>query len=355
MEIEVDLVPEHKRKEKPKDPVNLAFGSVYTDHMFIMEYSDEHWHSPRIQPYQSISLDPSALIFHYGQGIFEGMKGYRRGDKVFLFRPRDNFSRLNNSAKRMVMPQVDVDFCVEALKKLVRIDKDWIPQEPGTALYIRPTMIASEPKLGLRPSTEYLFYIILSPVGPYFKEGFNPVKIYVSDKYSRAAKGGVGFAKTLGNYAASLLAGEIAAKAGCSQVMWLDAVEHKYIEEAGTMNLFLLFEDELVTPPLTGTILPGITRDSVIQITRDWGMKVSERMVSIDEVIEGINNGRLKEIFGVGTAAVVAPVGSLLYKGNEYIINGNKTGDTAKRVLTELMGIQCGEIEDTRGWVIQVY
>ncbi len=354
MEIKEILVPTEERKEIPQDPFSLVFGSVYTDHMFLMEYNDGNWHSPRIQPYQQLCLDPSALIFHYGQGIFEGMKAYRRGDRVFLFRPTDNFRRLNRSAERMVMPQVDVDFCLHALKRLVSIDREWIPQEPGTALYIRPTMIASEPKLGLRASKEYLFFIILSPVGPYFKEGFHPVKIYVDDTHVRAARGGVGFAKTMGNYAASLLAGSIATAAGCSQVMWLDAIHHKYVEEAGTMNLFFVIDGTLVTPPLTGTILPGITRDSIIRLARDWGMKVDERPVAIDEVIEGIQTGRVKEIFGVGTAAVVTPIGTLLYHGEEYTINHNEFGEIAKKFYDTLIGIQCGEIEDPHGWVVTV-
>lgn len=354
MNLKVDLVPSTRRKAKPKDPLKLAFGSTFTDHMFIMNYRNGQWSEPRIGAYQPLSLDPAAMCLHYGQGIFEGMKAYRRSGKVYLFRPRDNILRLNASAKRMVMPEVDVDFVLDCMKELVKIEKDWIPELPGTSLYIRPTMIAVEAKLGVRASQEYLFYIIVGPVGPYFPEGFNPLKILVSDRYVRAVRGGVGFSKTIGNYAASLLGGKEASDAGCSQVMWLDALERKYIEETSTMNVFVMFDKELATQPLDGTILPGITRDSVIRIAKDWKLTVNERRVSIDEVVEGTKSGRVKEVFGAGTAAIIAPIGELVYQGKPYLVGGGKTGELTRKLYDELTALQCGEGKDKYNWVVSV-
>lgn len=354
MKIDINLVSENERKQKPSDPMNLTFGSVYTDHMLIMRYHEGQWHTPKIKPYAPLELSPAALVLHYGQGIFEGMKAYRRRNRVLLFRPRENFKRLNRSAKRMVMPQIDKDFLLDALAKLIDIERDWIPQEHGTSLYIRPTMIATESKLGVKPSDEYLFYIILSPVGPYFKEGFSPVRIYVSNEYTRAVKGGVGAAKTMSNYAASLLATKKASEKGYSQVLWLDAIERKYIEECGTMNVFVRFDDELATPPLNDTILPGITRDSVLQLARDWGYDVNERRISIHETIDGIENGKVLEIFGTGTAAVIAPVGELHFNNSSYQIANGKVGDLSKRLFDTLTGIQCGEIDDPYDWIYDV-
>lgn len=354
MEIDVNLVPKDKQKKKPSDPMNLTFGSLYTDHMLMMEYSDEQWQRPRISPFSHLELSPAALVLHYGQGIFEGMKAYRRGDRVLLFRPRQNLKRLNKSAKRMVMPEVDEELLLDALAKLIDIERDWIPQEHGTSLYIRPTMIATEPKLGVKPSDEYLLYVILSPVGPYFTEGFSPVSIYVSEEYTRAVRGGVGFAKTMGNYAASLLATKRAADKGYSQVLWLDAIERKYIEECGTMNIFVRFDDELATPPLNDTILPGITRDSVLQLASDWNYNVNERKISIYEVIEGIENGKTLEIFGTGTAAVIAPVGELCFQNTQYEVADGSVGDLSKKLFDRLTGIQCGDVEDPYGWIHEV-
>ena len=353
MDIKFELVPEDQRKPKPNDPLNLDFGSAFTDHMFSMKYSDDCWHSPLVGPYKPFSFDPATLCLHYGQGIFEGMKAYRRRDRVFLFRPEKNFERLNASANRMVMPQISVDFVLDSLKQLLRVESDWIPQVPGTSLYMRPTMIATEVRLGLRSSHEYIFFIILSPVGLYFKD-FVPVGILVSDKYARSASGGVGFAKTMGNYAASLLPGKEAAELGFSQVMYLDSHERKFIEEAGTMNIFILFDDELVTPPLTDTILPGITRDSLIQLARDSGTTVNERSVSIDEVVEGIKSGKVLEVFGAGTAAIVAPIGTLFYKGESFTVADGEIGIITQRLFDELIGIQCGEKEDRHGWVVEI-
>jgi len=354
MNLKVDLVPATRRKSKPKDPLKLAFGTTFSDHMFTMRYLKGQWVDPRIGPYQPLSLDPAAMCLHYGQGVFEGMKAYRRAGKAYLFRPRDNMLRLNASARRMVMPEVDVDFVLECMRELVRIEEDWIPELPGTSLYIRPTMIATEPKLGVRAALEYLFYIIVGPVGPYFPEGFNPLKLMVSDKYVRAVRGGVGFSKTMGNYAASLLGGKDASDAGCSQVLWLDAIERKYIEETSTMNVFVKFESELATQPLDGTILPGITRDSVIRIAKDWNLVVNERRVSINEIIEGTKSGKTKEVFGAGTAAIIAPIGELVYQGKSYVVAGGKTGDLTRKLYEELSAVQCGERKDKYGWVVSI-
>ncbi|MBY8996230.1 MAG: branched-chain amino acid aminotransferase [Candidatus Thorarchaeota archaeon] len=354
MNIDIDLVPKDERKEKPTDVLQVAFGTVFSDHMFSMRHTDGDWKDVRIHPYGPLLLSPAAQILHYAQGIFEGMKAYRRGDRVLLFRPEMNFKRLKASAERMVMPTIEIDFALHSLMELLKIDSEWVPEVLGSSLYIRPTMIATEPKLGVRPSKEYLYYVILSPVGPYFKEGFAPVKIYVSDKYVRAVKGGTGAAKASGNYAASLLAGTDAARVGYSQVLWLDAHERKWIEEVGTMNLFVRFDDEVVTPPLGGSILPGVTRDSVLTLVKDYGLTPTERMISIDEIIEGISSGKVKEIFGCGTAAIIAPVGSLWYKDTPHEVSDGQTGELTQRLFDDLIGIQSGELEDPHDWVVPV-
>lgn len=356
MNIKITLVENDKKKQRKYKESQLGFGKYFSDHMFIMEYNkDRAWHNARIIPYQPLVLEPAALTFHYGQTIFEGLKAYRgKDDGIYLFRPRDNIKRMNNSAKRLCMAQVDDDFVVKAIKKLVLIEKDWIPRSHGTALYIRPTMIASEPALGVRASSEYIFYVIVGPVGSYYPEGMNPIKIYVSDKFVRAVKGGMGEAKAGGNYAASLYAAEEASKKGYSQVLWLDAISRKYVEEVGAMNIFFYFEDTLVTPSLSGSILPGITRDSVIRIAREWGIKVEERMLEIDEVIEGTQKGTLKEVFGSGTAAIISPVGELYYKGNSYTVNKGEIGKLTKRLYDEIMGYQYGEKKEPYGWVERI-
>ncbi|WP_456431496.1 branched-chain amino acid aminotransferase [Thermosulfuriphilus sp.] len=352
MKIVLELVPEDRRKAKP-DPQGLGFGRYFTDHMFIMDYDrDRGWYNPRICPYRPLILDPAAIVLHYAQTIFEGLKAYRGKDgRVRLFRPEANMARMNRSARRMVMPEIDEEFALKALIELVRLEKEWVPQAKGASLYIRPTMIGTEATLGVKPSCSYYYYVILSPVGSYYAEGFNPVKIYVTDRYVRAVPGGVGDVKTGGNYAASLMASEEAKAKGFTQVLWLDALERRFIEEVGTMNIFFYFEDELVTPELTGSILPGITRDSVLHLAKDWGIPVRERRISIEEVIEGIRSGRLKECFGTGTAAVISPVGLLHYQGEEYIINGGETGELARRLFDELTAYQYGEKEDPYGWV----
>ncbi len=356
MEIKVAKGDPNQLKSKPGDESRLGFGDLFTDHMFLMDYHvDKGWFDARIEPYGNLSLDPAAIAIHYGQEIFEGLKCYRGKDGgLNLFRARDNYERFNRSAARVCMPEVDIDLAMEGMKKLILLDQDWVPRSEGTSLYIRPTMLATEPHLGVRPANEYLFYIIIGPVGAYYKEGLNPVKIYVEDKYIRAAVGGTGEAKTAGNYAASLLAAEEAKKRGFTQVLWLDAAERKYVEEVGTMNMFFVIGGEVITAPLTGSILPGITRASVIQILKDWGLKVSERSLPIDQVIEAANDGSLKEAFGTGTAAVISPVGQVSYRGKDHTVAGGKMGELSQKLYQEIVDIQYGVKPDPHGWVERI-
>ena len=355
MEVKIEKAAPGELKAKP-DQDKLGFGKYFSDHMLLMPYNgDRGWHDPVIRKYQNFSLDPAAMVYHYGQEIFEGLKAYRGAeDRIYLFRPADNLRRMNDSATRMCMPVIPVEKVLEALKKLLDLDREWVPRAPGATLYIRPTMIATEAGLGVRPAKEYMFFVILSPVGAYYPQGFNPVKIYVTDKYVRAVRGGVGEVKTGGNYAASIMAALEAQQKGYTQVLWLDALERKYIEEIGTSNIFFKIDDELITPALSGSILPGITRDSVIKLARSWGVKVSERPISIDEVQAGIASGSLKEIFASGTAAVISPVGALSYQGREYPINGETTGPLAQRLFDELQGIQYGTRPDPFGWRVEL-
>jgi branched-chain amino acid aminotransferase len=324
--------------------------------MFLMDYEEgKGWQHPRIEPYRPFSLDPATLVLHYGQEVFEGLKAYHwRSGEIFLFRPRANYERLNRSARRLCMPEVNVDDAMEATRELVRLERDWVPSEPGTSLYIRPNLIATEVGVGVHVSGKYLFYIIVGPVGAYYPQGFNPVDIFITEKYTRAAVGGLGEAKTLANYAASLLAQREAQQLGYTQVLWLDAVERKYVEEVGTSNIFFYIGDELVTPSLSGTILPGITRDSVIHVARGWGLKVSERRISLEEVFTSIKHGTLKEVFGSGTAAVISPVGKLAYRGETHLVNNGKVGPLAQKLYDYLIGIQYGEVKDPYGWVEKV-
>ena len=355
MEIRIEKKAPHHLKKKP-DEKSLGFGKYMADHMFVMLYDDNvGWHDAVIKPYENFSLDPAAMVLHYGQAIFEGLKAYRgKDDRIFLFRPTDNLKRMNVSAARMCMPEIPVDFVYGAMNKLVSLDKDWVPKANGATLYIRPTMVASEAGLGVRPAKKYIFFIINCPVGAYYPEGFNPVKIFVTDKYVRAVAGGVGNVKTAGNYAASIMAAVEAQKQGYTQVLWLDAIERKYIEEVGTMNIFFLINGELITPPLSGSILPGITRDSVLRLTKDWGMRVSEKKISIDDVLAANEKGTLQEIFGTGTAAVISPVGQLYYKGSICTINNGKTGEIAQKLFDELQSIQNGYKKDPYDWVVEV-
>ncbi|MFZ5775132.1 MAG: branched-chain amino acid aminotransferase [Thermodesulfobacteriota bacterium] len=353
----MDLRLEKTTANKPKpDESALGFGRYFTDHMLVIRYTEGRgWHDAAIQPYQDFRLDPAAMSLHYGQAIFEGMKAYRgEGGGIYLFRPTANLERMNRSAERLCMPQLPVAEAFEALKQLLQLDQEWIPSAHGATLYIRPTMIATEAALGVRPAKEYLFFVILSPVGAYYPEGFNPVSIYVTDTYVRAVPGGVGAAKAAGNYAASIKAAEEAKKKGFTQVLWLDACERRYVEEVGTMNIFFVIGDEVVTPPLAGSILPGITRDSVLQLIRDWGYPVTERPITIDELLAAGNRGDLKEAFGTGTAAVISPVGSLHYQGKDCLINGGKTGPLSQRLFDEIQDIQYGRKPDPHGWVVRL-
>ena len=356
MQIQITQIDPGQLKPKPTDESRLGFGDIFTDHMFMMNYeTGKGWFNARIKPYENISIDPAAMAIHYGQEIFEGLKAYSTRDGgISLFRARDNFERFNRSAKRVCMAEVDIDLAMDGMKQLILLDREWVPKSQGTSLYIRPTMLATEPHLGVRPADTYLFFIIIGPVGAYYKEGLNPVKIYVEDFYVRAAKGGTGEAKTAGNYAASLLAAEKAKEKGFTQVLWLDAAERRYVEEVGTMNIFFVIEDEVVTAPLTGSILPGVTRDSVIKIARNWGIKVSERSISIDEVVEASKDGRLKEAFGTGTAAVISPIGQITYKGADYIVADGKMGDLSQRLYDEIVNIQYGDKSDPYGWVERI-
>ncbi len=348
----IKLIKAESLKKKYEDASKIPFGRIFTDYMLTMDYSaDKGWHDMTIQPYSPFSMDPASMVLHYGQAIFEGMKAYKdKNGDIRLFRPEENFKRLNASAERIKIPAFDEKYVLEGLEKLLLLEKDWIPQEQGTSLYVRPTIIATDPFLGVRPSDTYILFIILCPVGPYYAEGFNPISISVEDEYVRAVKGGTGEVKAAGNYAASLYAAANAKKKGYSQVLWLDGIEHKYIEEVGSMNIFFEFENEIVTPVLTGSILPGITRKSIVQLARDMGKKVVERPLSIDEVYERFDKGELVEVFGTGTAAVVSPVGEMEWEGKVIKINEGKTGETTLKLFNTLCGIQNGSIEDKYGW-----
>jgi len=336
------------------DESELTFGTVFSDHMFNMDYDQNRgWHNPRIEPYQPIVMDPSTMVLHYGQSIFEGLKAFKtESGAVQLFRPEENFKRFNRSGHKLCMPPIDEAFALEALKELLKIDKRWVPSTLGTSLYIRPTIIAMDPYVGVRASYTYRFFIILSPVGAYYKEGFNPVKIWVTDKYVRAVRGGMGEVKTAGNYAASLYAGEEANRIGYTQVLWLDGVELKYIEEVGSMNIFFVIDDEIITPALSGSILSGITRDTVKQLADKWGKPVSERRISIDELIAAHEAGKLQEMFGSGTAAVISPVGEVMYKDKIMKIGDGKVGKWSQKFFTAITDIQYGVAEDPNGWIM---
>ncbi len=353
--MEITITRRQKLKSKPDD-ASLGFGTLFTDHMFNMDYNPkEGWHAPRIEPYASIAMDPATMFLHYGQGVFEGLKVYRTAaGNIQLFRPQENIKRLNRSCRRLCIPEIDEDFALDALKQLVAAEKDWVPGAPETSLYVRPTVIAMDPFLGVRASQTYRFFIILSPVGAYYPEGFNPVKILVTSDYVRAVRGGVGEAKTPGNYAASLLAGEQAHTAGYTQVLWLDGVEQKYLEEVGSMNIFFVINDEIITPELNGSILPGITRKTVIELARHWNEKVSERKISIDELMQAHAAGKLQEVFGAGTAAVISPVGQVKYNDQVITVNDNRTGPVAKKYYEAITDIQYGKADDPMGWIVPV-
>ena len=354
MDIKITKTTTPKQKPAPGQP--LGFGKIFTDHMFVMDYTEgKGWHDARIVPYQNLSLAPSAMVFHYGQEMFEGLKAYKGEDgTVYLFRPDMNAKRTNNTTERLVIPQLPVEDFVEAVRAVVDIDRDWVPTDPGTSLYIRPFIIATDEFLGVAPSKTYLFIIILSPSGAYYESGLEPVGIWIEDEYVRAVKGGMGFAKTGGNYAASLIAQVKAHDDGYSQVLWLDGVERKYIEEVGSMNIMFKINGKVVTPMLNGSILPGITRDSILTVCRDWGYEVEERRISVDELVAAAKDGSLEEVWGTGTAAVVSPVNKLRYEDDVMLIGDGGIGELTQKLYDELTGIQWGKLEDKRGWRVTV-
>ncbi|MCM3742957.1 branched-chain amino acid aminotransferase [Sporosarcina luteola] len=344
------------KKEKP-NPENLVFGRSFTDHMFVADYDEgKGWHSHRIVPYAPVTLDPASIVLHYGQTVFEGMKAYRSAEDgtVRLFRPEENMKRLNLSLDRLCMPRIDEEAALHALTQLILIEKDWIPTFEGTSLYIRPFVIANEAFLGVAPAKKYQFFIILSPVGSYYKEGIHPVKILVENEFVRAVKGGTGGAKTAGNYAAGLKAQQAADQRGYSQVLWLDGVERKYVEEVGSMNIFFKIDGEIITPAINGSILEGITRKSILQLLRHWDVPVSERKISMDEIRAAYDEGQLEEVFGTGTAAVISPVGELNWDGYKMVVNNCETGPLAKRLFDTLSNIQAGNEADPFNWIMEL-
>lgn len=352
--MEIKIEKAKTLKQKP-DFSNLGFGKYFTDHMFVMDYSEkEGWHDARIVPFDYIPIHPASTVLHYGAEIFEGMKAYRTADGYQMFRPVENVRRMNNSAERLCLPTLDEDFFLKALSTLITLDYEWIPNQPGTSLYIRPFMFGNDESLGVHAVHNATFVIILSPVGNYYAEGLNPVKISIEHEDVRTVRGGTGYAKCGGNYAASLRAGKRAAEKGFSQVLWLDGVERKYIEEVGSMNVMFKIDGEIVTPELTGSVLPGITRKSCLEILKEWGYKVSERLVSVDELMAAAENGKLEEAWGTGTAAVVSPIGHLYYEGKDHIVSNNEIGELTQKLYDELTGIQWGRKPDTRGWCYKV-
>ena len=353
--MDIKFVKSNDLKEKP-DSSTLGFGKFFTDHMFMMDYShEEGWHDARIVPFANISLHPASTVLHYGSEIFEGLKAYRTAEgNVQLFRPMENIRRMNVSADRLCLSQIPEDLAFEALTEFVRVEQDWTPSASGTSLYLRPFMFGNDETLGVHAVHNATFVIIASPVGSYYKEGINPVKIMIEDEDVRAVRGGTGYAKCGGNYAASNRAGERAEKKGYSQVLWLDGVERKYIEEVGAMNVMFKIGDEIITPMLSGSILPGITRKSCIEVLKSKGFKVSERLISIDELAEAMANGTLLEAWGCGTAAVISPIGEFCYKDVKYAVNNGEIGEVTQMLYDTLTGIQWGNIEDSFGWTYKL-
>lgn len=343
-------------KTKPSKDDKLGFGTIFTDHMFVMDYTEgKGWHDPRVIPYQPLVLEPSAMVFHYGQEMFEGLKAYKTPDgRTLLFRPNKNIERANNTNKRICIPEIPEEDFLQAIKAVVKTDEDWIPTKEGTSLYIRPFIIATDPFLGVRPSNTYKFIIILSPVGAYYPTGLAPVKIWIEDEYVRAVRGGVGEAKTGANYVASLKSQVKAHEAGYSQVLWLDGVERKYIEEVGAMNIFFKINGTVITPMLNGSILPGVTRNSCVALCKEWGLPTEERRISIDEIFEAYNNGTLEEVWGTGTAAVVSPVGELRWEGNIMPVGTGNIGELTQKLYDTITGIQTGKVEDFMNWTVEV-
>ncbi|GHU62681.1 branched-chain-amino-acid aminotransferase 2 [Clostridia bacterium] len=354
--FDIQITQVEIRRMRPEDEQNLPFGSIFTDHMFIVDYEENlGWHNPRIVPYQDISISPAAMVFHYGQAVFEGLKAYRtHSGKVLLFRPNKNIERINLSCERLCMPQIPATLFFDGMKTLVDLDKDWLPKSEGTALYIRPFMIATEPHLGVRPSKTYQFMMILSPVGTYYQEGLEPIKIWVEKNYARTVKGGIGNVKVAGNYAASLKSQSEAQKIGYAQVLWLDGIEKKYIEEVGSMNIFFKIQGKLITPILNGSILNGVTRDSVITLCKQRNVAVEERQISIEEIKAAYDQGILEECFGTGTAAVISPVGELRLDDESLLINQGEIGDLTSSLYDTLIGIQTGQIVGPAGWSVEI-
>lgn len=347
--------PRKELKAKPEGA--LGFGKYYTDYMFVCDWDADQggFHDARIVPFGPIEMDPASMVLHYAQETFEGLKAYRTKDgSIQLFRPDKNAARFANSNDRLSMPKVPEDLFIDAIKELVKVEKDWVPDEEGESLYIRPYMFATENAVGVHPATSYKFMIILSPVGAYYPEGMAPVKIWVEDEYVRAAPGGTGFTKCGGNYAGSLKAQEKAEEQGYTQVLWLDGVNKKYVEEVGSMNVMFLIDGEVWTAPIEGTVLPGVTRDSILHILRDWGYPVHEEHLAIDDLMAAARDGRLQEAWGTGTAAVISPIGELCYKGEKAEINGFKTGELTQKLYDTLTGIQWGNLEDPYGWTVKV-
>ena len=353
MNIEVKLTD--TPKPKPTDESKLGFGSIFTDHMFIMEFNgDKGWEHARREKFHDIAVSPAANVFHYGQEVFEGMKAYYNSGEIFIFRPDMNAKRINNSLQRLCMPKINEEDFVEAVKKFVEVEKEWVPKSDGTTLYLRPFVIGLDSKLGVHPSSNYYFMIIAAPGGAYYARGIAPVSIWVEDEYVRAVRGGVGFTKTGGNYAASLLGQEKAEEHGCEQTLWLDGVERKYIEEVGSMNICFKIDGKIVTPMLNGSILPGVTRDSVITLCKDFGYEVEERRVSLDELMKAADSGKLEECFGTGTACVISPVGYLVNKDKKIVINEGKIGSLSQKLYDTLTGIQYNKLEDKHNWRVKV-
>lgn len=352
--IRIEQTKNPKTRPSENDP--LTFGTIFTDHMFICDYiAGEGWVNPRVEPYHALSLEPSAMVFHYGQEMFEGLKAYLTEDgRVLLFRPDMNAKRAARSNRRLCIPEIPEELFVEAVKAVVNTDRQWVPSREGTSLYIRPFVIATDPFLGVRPSNTYQFVIILSPVGAYYPEGLNPVKIWIEDDYVRAVKGGIGEAKTGGNYVASMAAQVKAHDEGYSQVLWLDGVERTYIEEVGAMNIFFKINGTVVTPQLSGSILPGVTRDSCLTLCREWGYPVEERRISYQELIAAAQDGSLEEVWGTGTAAVISPVGVLRHQDKVLTIRDGGIGELSARLYDTITGIQTGRLKDEHGWVVEV-
>lgn len=349
--MEIKITKAAVLKDKP-DSSNLGFGKIFTDHMFMMDWNSEKgWYNARIVPFENLSIHPASTVLHYGSEIFEGLKAYRRNDgKVQMFRPIENIRRMNRSAERLCLPEIPEDLALEVLETFVELEKDWTPSAEGTSLYLRPYMFGNDESLGVHAVHNATYVIIASPVGSYYPEGINPVKIMIEDEDVRAVRGGTGYAKCGGNYAASNRAGERAAQQGYSQVLWLDGVERKYIEEVGAMNVMFKIDGKIVTPMLSGSILPGITRMSCIAVLKEKGFEVEERLLSIDELADALENGKLEEAWGCGTAAVVSPIGELCYKGVKYPVNNGQIGETTQMLYDTLTGIQWGKLEDTFGW-----